>query len=505
VRGARSRTVVVGLASLLVALIPSLGASRPLASMTDDGHSPPSAQRPNIVVVVVDDLRWDEFGAAGHPYLQTPNIDRLAREGAMFTNSFHAVPLCSPNRASILTGQYPSRHGIIDNVARNLASHGLQTFPITLQEEGYDTGFFGKWHMGNDPTPRPGFNTWAAIPGQGRTTDPELFEDGRVHVVEGYVTDVLTDRAVKFIERDRDQPFFLYLSHKAVHPTIQQLDDGSTDESTSFGFMPAPRHRGVYEDRVLPPRGNEIATLADLVGKPTIQRALMANLGVAADRDLASVRAPGADQETIRRRAEMLLAVDEGLGRIIEALDSQGILDETMVMFTSENGYFYGEHGLTSERRMPYEEAIRNPLVIRYPPEAAAGSRPSGLTVSVDIAPTILQIAGAPIGDHIAGNSLVPLLRGNDHTWRQSVLVEFFTYENPFQHLVDMDYRAVRTSRYKYIHWIKFPDQDELYDLQKDPCELHNVVEDPGMQGLRAELRTELGRLQLQAMGLGPR
>lgn len=501
--GSRRRAVLAGILALLIAGLATAGPGN--APTAPAGEPATLPTRPDVVVIVVDDLRWDEFGAAGHPYLQTPNIDRLAREGAMFVNSFHAVPLCSPNRASILTGQYPSRHGIIDNVARNLASHQLETFPRTLQKEGYDTAFFGKWHMGNDPTPRPGFNTWAAIPGQGRTTDPELFENGRIHVVEGYVTDVLTDRAVEFIERDRGQPFFLYLAHKAVHPTIQQLDDGSTDESTSFGFMPAPRHRGLYEDRVLPSRPNEIATLADLVGKPALQHALIAKLGVAPDADLASIPAPGADQETIRRRAEMLLAVDEGLGRILAALESRGTLDQTMILFTSENGYFYGEHGLTSERRMPYEEAIRNPLLIRYPPEAAAGARPDGLALTVDIAPTVLQVAGAPIGDHIAGNSLVPLLRGNSHAWRQSALIEFFTYENPFPHLVDMDYRAVRTSRYKYIHWIKFPEQDELYDLEADPYELVNVVEQPDMQSLRAELRTELGRLQLQAMGLRPR
>ena len=163
--------------------------------------------RPNIIVILVDDLRWDELGMAGHPYLETPNVDRLAREGAWFSNAFHAVPLCSPNRASILTGQYPSRHGIIDNVARNRVSHRLQTFPQALQREGYETAFLGKWHMGNDPTPRPGFDVWAAIPGQGRTMDPELYEDGRIHTVEGYITDVLTDRAVSFIGRERDGPY----------------------------------------------------------------------------------------------------------------------------------------------------------------------------------------------------------------------------------------------------------------------------------------------------------
>ena len=164
----------------------------------EDAGSMPAAtgdttgQRPDVVVVVVDDLRWDEFGAAGHPYLETPNIDRLAAEGALFINSFHAVPLCSPNRASLLTGQYPSRHGIIDNVARNLLSHALETFPRAMQAAGYATAFVGKWHMGNDPTPRPGFDYWVGLPGQGRSTDPELFEDGALHVMAGYTTDLLT-------------------------------------------------------------------------------------------------------------------------------------------------------------------------------------------------------------------------------------------------------------------------------------------------------------------------
>lgn len=206
--------------------------------------------RPNVVVIVVDDLRWDEYGAAGHPYLETLNIDRVAREGAMFTNSFHAVPLCSPNRAGILTGQYPSRHGIIDNVSRSLASHRLNTFPRALQADGYETAFLGKWRMGNDPTPRPGFDYWVGLPGQGSTENPELFEDGRLHEVEGYVTDVLTDRAVEFIRRERDGPFFVYLAHKAAHPDIRQLDDGSVDPASSRGYQPAPRHRGPYEDKV---------------------------------------------------------------------------------------------------------------------------------------------------------------------------------------------------------------------------------------------------------------
>jgi arylsulfatase A-like enzyme len=204
--------------------------------------NPASAERPNLVVVVVDDLRWDEFGAGGHPYLETPNIDRLAAEGALFTHSFHAVPLCSPNRATLLTGQFPSRHGIIDNVSRSLASHALETFPKALQSAGYRTAFLGKWHMGNDPTPRPGFDYWVAMPGQGRSINPQFFEDGGLHEVPGYTTDLLTDRAIAFIERERERPFLVYLAHKAVHPDVVQRDDGSVDPESDQGYIPAPRH-----------------------------------------------------------------------------------------------------------------------------------------------------------------------------------------------------------------------------------------------------------------------
>jgi N-acetylglucosamine-6-sulfatase len=456
----------------------------------------------NIIVIVVDDLRWDELAMAGHPYLETPNVDRLAREGAWFSNAFHAVPLCSPNRASILTGQYPSRHGIIDNVARNRVSHRLQTFPQALQREGYETAFLGKWHMGNDPTPRPGFDVWAAIPGQGRTMDPELYEDGRIHTVEGYITDVLTDRAVSFIGRDRDGPFFLYIGHKAIHPDARQLDDGSVDPSFPSGYVPAPRHLGRYEEQVFPRRANVISSLDELTGKPALRRALTNKVADSTAESLGESRDLTANETTIRRRAEMLLAVDEGLGRILDALESHGILDDTFILFTSDNGFFYGEHGLSIERRLPYEESIRTPLVVRYPAVVQAGSRLDELALSIDIAPTALDIAGVPAGDHIQGRSLVPLLRGNATDWRQSVLIEFYTYENPFPWLLDMDYRAIRTLRYKYIHWMQHPDESELYDLVEDPYETQNLIDDPALVGVVRDLREELAAAALDAMGL---
>jgi N-acetylglucosamine-6-sulfatase len=457
---------------------------------------------PNFVVVIVDDMRWDEFGAGGHPYVETPNIDRLAEEGAMFRNAFHAVSLCSPNRASLLTGQYPSQHGIVDNVARVGASFRLRTFPQALQEAGYATAFFGKWHMGNDPTPRPGFDAWAGLPGQGRSIDPELYEDGRLHVVEGYTTDILTDRAVAFIEEERDGPFMVYIAHKAIHPDVQQFDDGSVRTDTPHEYVPAPRHRGRYAGATWPRGPSSVSSLDALADRPALQRSL-------AERETSPVRPLYGDDafvftdEEIRDRAEMLLAVDEGLGRIMETLRARGELDRTVVILSSDNGFFFGEHGLTIERRLPYEESIRNAFLVRYPPVVTAGIRPEGLVSSIDLAPTVLELAGAPVGAHIQGRSVVPLLQGLDEDWRSSVLVEFYTYENPFPHLTEMDYRAIRTDRYKYVHWVRFPDGDELYDLELDPQERNNVIGDPAYAEIRSELRAELGRQVLGALGLG--
>jgi arylsulfatase A-like enzyme len=463
-----------------------------------------SVDRPNIVVVLVDDLRFDEFHAGGHPYLETPNIDRLAREGALFVNSFHAVPLCSPNRATLLTGQFPSRHGIIDNVSRDLASHHLQTFNIPLQAAGYRTAFLGKWHMGNDATPRPGWDYWSAMPGQGHATDPELFEDGRLHKVTGYTTDLLTDRAVAFIEREHAKPFLVYLAHKAVHPDVVQRNDGSLDPDSDRGYVPSSRDEGRYAGRMFPRRQQRAELRDDLEGKPVIRHAL-ANLPPPTDTSTAEHEHGGArwmGEETIRRRAEMIRGVDFSLGRIIATLDSLHILDKTVIVLSSDNGFFFGEHGLTTERRLPYEESIRNPLLMRYPPKIPAAARPNGLSLTVDLAPTLLQLAGVPISASILGRSLVPLLTGTPAGWRTSVLVEFYTNEQPFPHLLDMDYRAVRTDRYKYIHWVKFPEQDELYDLRRDSLERHNVAQVPAMAAVRSRMRTELAKLAAEAIGL---
>jgi N-acetylglucosamine-6-sulfatase len=253
---------------------------------------------------------------------------------------------------------------------------------------------------------------------------------------------------------------------------------------------------------VYPRQPNVVFSPDDLEGKPALQRSLRDRDSPESVEQFSFFLDPGTSEETIRRRAEMVLAVDESLGRLMATLEEGGMLDNTMIMFTSDNGFFFGEHWLSQERRLPYEESIRQPLLVRYPPLATPGSRIGGLSLSIDIAPTVLDVGGVEIGDHVQGRSLVPLLRGDDTGWRESVLIEFFTYEKPRPWLMDMDYRKDRTDLYKLIHWMQHPDERELYDLQEDPFELKNLIDDPAMSDVVAELDEELGKLVLEAMGL---
>jgi arylsulfatase A-like enzyme len=422
-----------------------------------------SRSRPNILFVLVDDLRFDELGCTGHPFARTPHADRLAREGALFTNAFAVTPLCSPSRASFLTGQYPHRHGIVDNTDRSPASHGLETWPARLQQAGYETAFIGKWHMGNDDSPRPGFDHWVSFPGQGESIDPQLNIDGETVPQQGYITDVLTDQAIGFLERERDRPFCLWLAHKAIHPNIQQAADGSIQSfGTAEEFVVAERHRNLYAEETLPRRGNYRKPPR---GKPALERSLP---GV---EPLSPATAT--DDATIRNRMRMTKAIDEGLGRMLAALEQAGVLDRTMVIFTSDHGYFYGEHCLNPERRLAYEEAIRIPLVVRYPPMFPAATRREEFFLSVDVAALCLeQKLPAP---------------------RDAFLIEYYS-DTVFPRIRNMGYQAVRTKRWKYIHYLELEGADELYDLQEDPWELDNRIADP--QAPLAEMKGWLDRLR---------
>ena len=447
---------------------------------------PAADTRPNIVFVLLDDVRWDDLGAGGHPWVRTPNFDRVAHEGALFSNAFATTPLCSPNRATILTGQYAHTHGIIDNVDRSEQSHRLITFPRLLHDAGYETAYIGKWHMGVDDSPRPGFDYWYSLQGQGYHFDPDVNDNGKRMKVEGYTTDVFTDRAVEFVLRERDQPFMLYLAHKVVHPNIFQNADGSPrgPRGGAEKYTPAPRHSHLYEGMQVPRRPNAASYGKD---KPALQRPIpgVAPLGPES----------GTDDATILNRLRMLSSADEGMGEILEALEETGQLDNTVVVVSSDHGFFYGEHGLGRERRLAYEETARVPLFVRYPSLIPAGMTIDDFVLSVDYAPTMLDLAGLEAPADMHGRSLAPLLQGKSPAdWRESFLIEYYS-DTVMPRLVKMGYKAVRTQKWKYIQYVDLEGVDELYDLENDPYEIMNLIDDESAQEALDEMKTELARL----------
>jgi arylsulfatase A-like enzyme len=455
--------------------------------------------KPNLIVILVDDLRVDETSASGHPYMKTPHIDRLANEGAQFDNAFHTTPLCSPNRASILTGQYASRHGIIDNVGRDAMSHRLANYNLELKKLGYETAHIGKWHMGNDASPRPGYDHWVSFRGQGMITDPVFWENGGEHKLSGYVTDLLNERAAEFVGRKRRQPFALFFAHKAVHPDVQQKQDGSIDASTMQGYVLPERHRDLYRGETYPMRPSVLPLEKVLEQKPA-WRELFELRKDPGNRPFLDALHVGT-QEEIRERAAMVASVDEGVGMLLDALQKARKLDNTCIVFLGDNGFFFGEHGLGAERRFAYEEGIRTAFFVRYPKRIAAGSRFPQMVLASDIAPTMIELAGGKPGPHIQARSLVPLMKGRGKRWRESFLIEYFN-ESAWPWIVGMSYKALRTERYKYIHWIHKEGVDELYDLERDPYEITNVIGDPACAGDLKELRKELRKQVADSVGL---
>jgi N-acetylglucosamine-6-sulfatase len=323
------------------------------------------------------------------------------------------------------------------------------------------------------------------MPGQGEALDPQLNVDGKRLKASGYVTDLLTDYVDRFIEGSADRPFLVYLAHKAIHPNVVQRDDGSMVplEGQPGGFVAAERHRGRYAGRTMPRRAS---AFKPPLGKP----ALLRRIG-----DLPALgRETATTDEEIRGRLEMLLAVDDSLGRILARLEKMRALDNTVVVFTSDHGYFYGEHGLSEERRLAYEEAIRIPLVVRYPPRVAAGSTPGQLVLSLDLAPTLLELAGLTPPAAMQGRSLLPIFGNAAGAWRSSFLVEYFS-DTVFPRIRNMGYVAVRDTRFKYIQYRELEGMDELYDLEADPYEERNLIDAPASRETLARMQAELRRL----------
>ncbi|WP_221033175.1 sulfatase family protein [Actomonas aquatica] len=435
-------------------------------------ESSASAPR-NVVIILSDDHRYDFMSFHEHApdFLQTPNLDRMAAEGAHLKNAFVTTSLCSPSRASILSGQYAHRHGVVDNTTP--IPERTRFFPSDLQAAGYKTAFFGKWHMGeSDDRPRPGFDRWLSFEGQGVYRDPLFNIDGEEVQCEGYTTDLLTDYALDWLQQQpADQPFLLYLSHKAVHSK----------------FEPAERHLDAYGDIKIPYPATMARTESNAAGKPRwVQDQRFSWHGVEYPYHGRT------DFDTFYRNyAETLLALDENVGRVLDYLEEHGLAENTLVLYLGDNGFLLGEHGLI-DKRHAYEASIRIPMLAWCPGYVPAGSTIEPLVRNIDIAPTLLELTGATSSIAMDGLSFLPLLHGD--TLNTATTDREFLYEYYWEYAYPQTPTtfALRGDRYKYITYQGIWDKSELYDLQTDPEERHNLIDVPAMHDIALAMRHRL-------------
>jgi arylsulfatase A-like enzyme len=485
----------------------------------------PGRKRPNILYIMTDDHGYQAISCYGSRINTTPNIDRLAREGVRFRNAFCTNAVCAPSRAVLLTGKFSHVNGVTDN---GVVFDGSQpTFPKILREAGYQTALFGKWHLKSDPT---GFDHWSVLVDQGNYYNPDFIEQGVRTTRTGYVTDIITDDCLSWLKhRKKDEPFCVLLHHKAPHRN----------------WMPDGKHLTMYEgeDKPVPETFfDDYATRSDAARKQEMRIADNMMLGYdlkltpadssatetpdeATDRrwwmseygrmtpeekaawDKAYAhgneefrKAPPAGkdlarwkyQRYIRDYLRCIASVDDNVGKVLAYLDEAGLAEDTIVVYTSDQGFYLGEHGWFDKRFM-YEESLRMPLIVRYP----AAFKPhveDAMVQNVDFAPTFLDLAGVNVPAAMQGRSLAGVAEGHTPAdWRRSIYYHY--YEFPGVHAVKRHY-GVRTERYKLIHFYNDIDAWEFYDLQTDPHELRNLYGDPQYAGVIEELRTELGRLQ---------
>lgn len=425
--------------------------------------------RLNVVFVLCDDHRFDCLGAAGHPFLETPHLDAMARDGAMLTHAYVTTSLCSPSRASILTGQYAHNHRVVDNY--HPVDESLVFFPQHLQKSGYQTAFIGKWHMGGDiDDPQRGFDHWVAFKGQGtywpdghgttrevpQTTYDGFNVNGKRVAQKGYITDELTDYAIDWLDhRDEKSPFFIYVSHKAVHAD----------------FVPADRHRGRYDDAKLPIRTPTVAEMD--AGKLPMWLRNQRNSRHGAD---FGYNIDGFSPEVYYRRyCESLLAVDDSVGRLRSYLSDHGLAENTLFIYMGDNGFQFGDHGLI-DKRTAYEASAKVPLLMVANGKIPRGAKFDGLVGNIDVASTVLEATAAPPLENADGQSFwKPLCSGDPSALqRQELLYEYY-WERNYPHTPTL--HAIIGGRWKYIRCHGLWDRDELYDLETDPGEMNNLID----------------------------
>ena len=439
---------------------------------------PAADPRPNILYIMADDHASHAISAYGSKINRTPNIDRIATAGLRFTNCFVTNSICTPSRACILTGKYSHINGV---PVFNRFDGRQPTLAKYLQAAGYHTGMIGKWHLGSDPT---GFDYWNILPGQGVYRDPVLIDRGQQKKHEGYVTDIITDLSLAFLkDRPKDKPFFLMCHHKAPHRPWQ----------------PDAQHAKKWENVQVPEPetfNDDYATRSDAAREATMR----------IDRDLNRTDLkrdppPGLSAEKLKKwkyqrymhdYLACVESIDDNVGRLLDYLDTNGLAENTIVIYTSDQGFFLGDHNWFDKRFM-YEESLRMPFVVRWPARIKPGTVNADMVLNVDFAPTLLDAAGLKVPGDIQGRSFLPLLRGEKPSdWRTSMYYRYYHY--PQDHRVQPHY-GVRTARYKLIYFNKI-DQWELFDLDKDPCELKNVYADPNYAETVKTLKAEMYRLK---------
>lgn len=456
------------LAALLGCL--SLLTFSPCSLLAQQATAPP---RYNIVVLLADDMRWDALGCMGNKIIQTPHLDKLAGRGLRFVNAFVTTSICAPSRASIFSGQYVRRHKI-DDFQKSFSPQALQaTYPLLLKRAGYRIGFIGKWGVGTQ-LPAEHFDYWRGFPGQGT-----YFDSSGVHL-----TRRMGDQALEFLSQCKDeQPFCLSISFKAPH-----CEDGARAKKQRE-FPPDPQDERLYSDLEIPlPKtyGDEFFRLLP----PFVQRS------EARRRYEVRFATPALYQRTVKDYYRLITGMDREIGRLLDALHQRGWMERTVILFSSDNGFFLGERGLAGKWFM-YEESIRVPLILVAPDIEASrrGLALSPIVLNIDLAPTILDYAQVPIPAVMQGRSLRPWTKGTPIEWRRD-----FFYEHHTLPKILPPSEGVRTERYKYLRWIQ-PDEtiEELYDLQTDPLETKNLAQQPNYQPLLQQLRQRYQELRQQA------
>src|SRR5947199_3520251 len=437
-----------------------------------------TTKRPNILYIMSDDHAAHAVSVYGSKINKTPNIDRIAQEGMRFLNCFMVNSTCTPSRAAILTGKYSHLNGV---PVFNRFDGSQPTLAKYLQAAGYHTGMIGKWHLFSDPT---GFDYWNILPGQGVYHDPVLIEMGERKKHQGYVTDLITEFSIDFLKnRPKDKPFFLMCHHKAPHRPWQ----------------PDAKHAHLYDNVDIPEPAtfnDDYRTRSDAAREATMR----------IDRDLTKTdlkqdpppELSGAAlkhwkyERYIKDYLACIAAVDDNVGRLLDYLDQSGLAENTIVIYTSDQGFFLGDHDWFDKRFM-YEESLRMPFLIRYPGHIKSDTVNDGMILNVDFAPTLMEFAGLPIPSDIQGHSFTALLRGEKpKDWRTAMYYRYYHY--PQDHRVQPHY-GIRTDRYKLIFFHRI-NQWELYDLKTDPHELNNLYADPSHAGTVKELKAELERLR---------